>query len=54
MKTLRQFLGLCDHQYKTIREGNMLENNDKNHVTGLIYVQQCTKCQVIRHYKIEV
>lgn len=56
MKTLRQWLGLCDHQWKDIYEINVFGLDEYDRQSKFpIYrkiVQKCKKCQNIRTFKV--
>ena len=46
IKLIRKLLGLCDHKWETIREGNLL-SKDKTGI-GRYYVLRCESCGHIK------
>lgn len=55
MKTLRVFLGLCEHEWQLLNTLTLSKRNyiTKEYVTiGYEYVQKCKKCQNIRIFKV--
>lgn len=52
MKTLKQFLGFCIHEWENIEKIPTYDKYGEKLLIGNQYIQQCKKCKKIRSFKV--